>query len=96
MQILFVLDPGLDIDGCLKVDKLRGWLYSIVTQLIDDLYCFKLEKMSDVFTDEYIVARFEEDSFHQAMNDIWGVAIQDIPVGGLLAKSLLVHSMMEF
>jgi hypothetical protein len=74
------------------VVKLKGWLYTIVIQLIDDLFCFKLGRMSDLITDEYIIARFEDDAFRQAMDDMWGVEIKEIPVGGLLAKGLLLHS----
>lgn len=62
-------------------------------QLIDDLYCFKLGRISDLITDEYILARFEDDAFHQAMNRVWGVEIADIPVGGLVAKCLLWFSL---
>jgi hypothetical protein len=53
---------------------------------------FKLGRMSDLTTDEYIIARFEDDAFRQAMNDMWGVESKEIPVTGLLAKGLLLHS----
>lgn len=61
------------MDGLLNVAKWKGWLQTILMHLIDDLYCFKFRRVSDLVSDEHIMARFNDDSFHQAINNIWAV-----------------------
>lgn len=83
--------PGLDVDGLLNVAKWKGWLQTILMHLIDDLYCFKFRRLSDLVSDEHIMARFNDDSFHQAINNIWAVEHTEILVRGLLAKHMLLN-----